>query len=70
MGTVVLLPVYLYSGTTGTRCPPGHADGELRRTWPHDDGGGVHIFFGEAVLMMELPRRHSTPLGGGPVRTH
>ncbi len=25
-----------------------------------------HIgFFGEAVLMMELPRRHSTPPGGG-----
>ena len=23
---------------------------------------------GEAVLMMELPRRHSTPPGGGPVR--
>ena len=22
-------------------------------------------FFGEAVLMMELPRRHSTPPGGG-----
>ncbi len=27
-------------------------------------------FFGEAVLMMELPRRHSTPREGGPVRTH
>jgi hypothetical protein len=24
VGTVVLLVVYLYSGTTGTRCPPGH----------------------------------------------
>ena len=25
------------------------------------------LFWGEAVLMMELPRRHSTPWGGGPV---
>ncbi len=28
-----------------------------------NDGGSC--FFGEAVLMMELPRRHSTPPGGG-----
>ena len=25
----------------------------------------LQFFFGEAVLMMELPRRHSTPLEGG-----
>ncbi len=25
----------------------------------------LFLFFGEAVLMMELPRRHSTPPGGG-----
>jgi hypothetical protein len=25
----------------------------------------MDFFGGEAVLMMELPRRHSTPLGGG-----
>ncbi len=30
----------------------------------------VCVLFGEAVLMMELPRRHSTPREGGPVRTH
>ncbi len=27
-------------------------------------------FGGEAVLMMELPRRHATPFKGQPVRTH
>ena len=28
------------------------------------------IFWEEAVLMMELPKRHATPLEGQPVRTH
>jgi hypothetical protein len=28
-------------------------------------GGNVSDLFGEAVLMMELPRRHSTPSEGG-----
>ena len=38
-----------------------------------DNKHGPMIFFGKAVLMMELPRRHSTPPGGGrfaPIRTY
>ena len=29
-----------------------------------------NIFWGEAILMMELPKRHATPLYGQPARTH
>ena len=28
------------------------------------------LFFTEALLMMELPKRHATSLHGQPVRTH
>jgi hypothetical protein len=33
----------------------------------HVQDVGIYVF-GEAVLMMELPRRHSTPPGGGRFR--
>jgi hypothetical protein len=42
---------------------PKPGTGQLARRLPPSS------FLGEAVLMMELPRRYSTPSEGGPVRT-
>jgi hypothetical protein len=44
---------------------PSESDGLTLTRSLSESIASACIFFGEAVLMMELPRRHSTPLEGG-----